>query len=40
MLQGANADLFNPLVPEAHDSECQKYTISFKNWAAKIQLKH
>ena len=23
MLQGANTDLFNPLVPKAHKSECQ-----------------
>ena len=23
MLQGANTDLFNPLVPKAHNSECQ-----------------
>ena len=29
MLQGANTDLFNPLFPKAHNSECQKYTISF-----------
>ena len=24
MLQGANTDLFNPLVPETHNSECRK----------------
>ena len=23
MLQGAKTDLFNPLVPKAHNSECQ-----------------
>ena len=23
MLQAANIDLFNPLVPKAHNSECQ-----------------
>ena len=23
MLQGANTDLFNPLVPKTHNSECQ-----------------
>ena len=23
MLQGANTDLFDPLVPKAHNSECQ-----------------
>ena len=23
MLQGANIDLFNPLVPKAHNSDCQ-----------------
>ena len=23
MLQAANTDLFNPLVPKAHNSECQ-----------------
>ena len=28
MLQGANTDLFNPLlVPNAHNSESQNYTI-------------
>ena len=32
MLQGASTDLFNPLVPKAHNSECvSKSTISFKN---------
>ena len=23
MLQAANSDLFNPLIPQAHNSECQ-----------------
>ena len=29
MLQGTNTDLFNPLAPKAHNSECQKSIISF-----------
>ena len=34
-------DHFNPLVPNAHQSECKKKsTISFTNWAAKSQLTH
>ena len=32
MLQGANTDLINPLVPEAHSSECQ-------NLQLKLQIK-
>ena len=28
MLQGANTDLFNPLVPEAYNSECQNLLFS------------
>ena len=31
MLQATNTDLFNPLVPKAHNSKCQKYTIAFTN---------
>ena len=31
MLQPANIDPFNPLVPKAHNSECQKSTISLTN---------
>ena len=25
MLQAANIDIFNPLVPKSHNSECQKF---------------
>ena len=34
MLQTANTDLFNPLVPKAHNGECQKiyhFGISYTN---------
>ena len=27
MLQGASTDLFNPLVPKGHNSECQNLLI-------------
>ena len=30
MLQAASTDLFNPLVPEAHNSECQIYYFLYK----------
>ena len=30
MLQAANTDLFNPLVPKAHNSECQNLLFSLK----------
>ena len=35
MLQAANTDLFNPLVPRAHNSES---TISFTNQGGKGQF--
>ena len=38
MLQRANTDLFNPLVPRAHNS-VSKSTIPFSNKANKSQLK-
>ena len=38
MLQAANTDLFNPLVPEAHNSECNlPFPVQIK--AAKVNLK-
>ena len=30
MLQGANTDPFNPLVPEAHNGECQNLLFHFQ----------
>ena len=36
MVQAANTDLFNPLVPEAHNSECQIYYFLFKIKAVKV----
>ena len=30
MLQAANTDLFNPLVPKAHKIECQIYYFPYK----------
>ena len=30
MLQAANTDLFNPLVPIAHNSECEIYYFLYK----------
>ena len=37
MLQGASIDLFNPLVPEAHNSECQNLLFPWQ--ISKSQLK-
>ena len=37
MLQGAKAELFNPLVPKAHSSECQNLPFPFTNKASKSQ---
>ena len=37
MLQAANTDLFNPIVPKAHNSKWSKSTISFTNYAGKSQ---
>ena len=40
MLQEANTVLFNPLVPKAHNSECQNQSAaSFTNQASKSQFK-
>ena len=39
MLQAANADLFNPLVPKAHKSECQNLLFSLQNSPVKVNLK-
>ena len=36
MLQLANTDLFNPIVLKAHNSECQKSTVFFRNEAKKV----
>ena len=38
MLQGANTDIFNPLVPKAHSDECQNIRF-FTNYASKSQIK-
>ena len=39
MLQGTNTDFFNPLVPKAHNSECQN--LQFPLWIklVKVNLK-
>ena len=39
MLQAANTDLFNPLVPKVHNAIVSKSTISFTKLASKSQLK-
>ena len=39
MLQGASTHLFKPLVPEAHNSECQNLPYPLMNLANKSQLK-
>ena len=39
MLQAANTDLFNPLIPKAHNSQVSKSTDSFINKVCKSQLK-
>ena len=39
MLQGANTNLSNPLVPKGHIYECQNILISFTNEVSKSQLK-
>ena len=36
MLQGASTDLFNPLVPKAHNNECQNILIPCKLSQVKI----
>ena len=39
MLQAANTDLFNPLVPKAHNSECQNLVFSLQIEPVKVNLK-
>ena len=39
MLQGANTDLFNPLVPKAHNCECQKQLFPLQAKQKKANLK-
>ena len=36
MLQAANTDLFNPLFPKAHDSECQNLLLPLQIKAVKV----
>ena len=36
MLQAANTDLFNPLVPKAHNSECQNLLFHLQIKPAKV----
>ena len=38
-LQGANTDLLNPLVPKAHNSECQNLQFSLQIKPLKVSLK-
>ena len=39
MLQAANNDLFNPLVPKAHNSECQNILFPLQIKPLKVNLK-
>ena len=39
MLQAANTDLFNPLVPKAQNSECQNLILPFLIKSLKVNLK-
>ena len=39
MLQAANSDLLNLLVPEAHNSECQNLPFSWQIKPVKVNLK-
>ena len=39
MLQAAKTDLFNPLVPKAHNSECQNLLFLFQIKPVKVNLK-
>ena len=39
MLQAANTDLFNPLVPKAHNSECQNLPFPLQINPGESQLK-
>ena len=36
MLQGANTDLFNPLVTKAHNSECQNLLFLVRIMSLKV----
>ena len=36
MLQAANTDLFNPLVPKPYDSECQNLQFHLQIMPAKV----
>ena len=38
MLQAANTDLFNPLVPKAQTSECQNLLFPLQSVIAKLQI--
>ena len=39
MLQAANTDLFSPLLPKAHDSECQNLLFPLRIKPVKVNLK-
>ena len=39
MLQADNADLFNPLVPKVHNSECQNLLFPLQIKPIKVSLK-
>ena len=39
MLQVANTDLFNPLVPKAHNCECQNLLVPLQTKPEKVNLK-
>ena len=38
MLQAANTDLFNPLVPKAHNSDCQNLLFPLQIKPVKVSL--
>ena len=40
MLQGASTDLFNPLLPKAHNSECQNILFPFQTKPGKVLMQH
>ena len=40
MLQAANTDLFNPLVPKAHNSECQNLLFPLQIKLVKVDFSH
>ena len=39
MLQAANTDLFNPLVPKVHNNECQNILFPLQIEPLKVNLK-